>query len=438
MYDLIFKQLAKREKPIDVVVAGLGFMGFGFLSAVRQLPGMRVPLVVTRRPGNACEFLNGHGVSARIEHNPSAIKDWASRGVVCVSDDLNLIQSFENEVVIEMTGTVAYGTEVALATLSAGKHLVTMNPELQVTVGNELKALADERGVLVTDVIGDQPGSLSRLMHQAKLLGFKVRLAGNMKRFLNRHATTGEMKPWAEDKGLSVRQTVSFTDGTKQSIEMNLVANYFGMSVLQFGMHGPQVEEIHEALAKFPWDLVPEEGIVDYVIGKKLMPGVFIIGEHRDANQQKYLRYLNMGEGPRYVLFDSYHLCHLEVPLTIANVVLHRQETINNGTIPRTETIAVAKFDLASGKKLDGIGGDTVYGNIDKVQSAQGYLPIGFSDGATLTTAIHQDQPIKLSDVELPVNAATKLAGFVAQDSSQLQPAAQTPPHSLKQPPLSP
>lgn len=412
MYDLIIKELEKREKPIDVIVVGLGFISLGFISSAQHTRGLRVPLVLTRRPEEAKTTLEAHGFLVRIEQNPGQIKEWANRGYISVSDDTTLIRSFENEIVLEMTGTISYGTEIALSTLVANKHLVTMNPELQATVGYQLKEIADKKGLVITDVIGDQPGSLARLMGQAELMGFRVLLAGNMKRYLNRHATQAEMKPWAENKGLAVRQTTSFTDGTKQSIEMNLVANYFNMNTLEFGMRGPQVDDVQGALTQFPWDRIPSGGVVDYVIGKKLFPGVFVVVEHKDKHQKGYLSYLGLGEGPRYVLFEPYHLCHLEVAGTIAKVVLFGQETIQN-KYKKTKTIAVAKQTLEPGMTLDGIGGDTVYGSIDLVEHATGFLPVGVSDGAVVKVNIHQDQPIKISDVELPVHAATILLGLV-------------------------
>ncbi|OGG11394.1 hypothetical protein A2Z00_00480 [Candidatus Gottesmanbacteria bacterium RBG_13_45_10] len=413
MYDIILKKLESRKQPIDVIVTGLGFMGFGFLSSIKHTKGIRVPLVLTRRVDQSKKFLEEHGFAACVESNPQKIKEQADLGYICVSDNLDLIESYPADVVMEVTGTIAYGTDVALRAIRAHKHIVTMNPELQATVGTELKQLADQNGVVITDVIGDQPGSLARLIGQSKLMGFNVLLAGNMKRYLNRHATQEEMKPWADDKGLSVRQTVSFTDGTKQSIEMTLVANYFGMDILQFGMRGPEVEDVQEALKVFQWHKIPQEGVVDYILGKKLFPGIFVVAEHSDKNQQKYLRYLGLGEGPRYVLFEPYHLCHLEVAGTIAKVVLFGQETIHNSVSPRATTIAVAKTELAAGTALDGIGGDTMYGNIDKIEHSAGYLPVGLAPGAIVKHSLHQDQPIKISDVTLPVNAATILSGLV-------------------------
>jgi predicted homoserine dehydrogenase-like protein len=412
MYDIILKSLEKRrENPIDVIVVGLGFVSIGFISSIRHTPGIRVPLVITRRLHEASKTLISKGFKVKIESSPTRIKDWADKGYVCVSDDLGLVQTYENEVVIEMTGTVDYGCEVGLKTIAAGKHFVTMNPELQVTVGAELKALADKKHVITTDVFGDQPGNIARLIYQARLMGFNVLVAGNMKRYLKRHATQAEMTPWSRDKGLSVNQTVNFTDGTKQSIELNLVANYFDMDILEFGMRGPQIDNVHDALNHYDFDHVPGNGVVDYVVGKNLSSGVFLIVEHTDPLQIKYLWHLGLGDGPRFVLFEPYHLCHLEVAVSIAKVVLFNQEIINN-RVQKTKTIAVAKKTLRPGDVLGGIGSDDIYGNISHYTQAGDFLPIGVACSSVIINTIHQDQPVKLSDVHIPDTAATRLLGL--------------------------
>ena len=412
MYDIILKSLGKRrENPIDVIVVGLGFVSIGFISSVRHTPGIRVPLVISRRLHEASKTLISKGFKVKIESSPTRIKDWADKGYICVSDDLGLVQTYENEVVIEMTGTVYYGCEVALKTITAGKHFVTMNPELQVTVGAELKALADKKRVITTDILGDQPGNLARLIYHSRLMGFKVLLAGNTKRYLKRHATQAEMTPWARDKGLSVNQTVNFTDGTKQSIELNLVANYFDMDILEFGMVGPQIDNVQDALNHYHFENFPRNGVVDYVVGKNLFSGVFLIVEHTDPLQIKYLWHLGLGEGPRFVLFEPYHLCHLEVAVSIAKVVLFNQEIINN-RVQKTKTIAVAKKTLRPGDVLGGIGSDDIYGNIANIKQAEDFLPVGLACGSVVINAIHQDQPIKMSDVNIVDTAATRLLGL--------------------------
>lgn len=418
MYDIVLNQLSARKEPIDIIMAGMGFMGFGFFSSIARMPGMRIPLVISRRPHETASFLQKKGFAVQVTSSTKVIQAGALRGVVSVSDDLSLIRKLNSHIVIEMTGTITYGTEVALTAIQAHKHIVTMNPELQATVGAELKVLADRNNVVITDVYGDQPGSLARLISQARVMGFEVKMAGNMKRYLDIHATQEKMAPWAKSKGLAVKQTTSFTDGTKQSIEMNLVANYFGMSVLKRGMVGPELSRVQDVLGAFDWEQIPPEGVVDYVIGRDMFPGVFVVGTHTDPHQKQYLSYLGLGDGPYYLLFEPYHLCHLEVAQTIAKVVLFRSETIQNPVGGTTKTVALAKNDLTVGMKLEGIGGDTCYGMIDAVDRSEGFLPMGFAEHAIVKRPVAKDSPIALEDVILPVTVATKLAGLVQTQSN--------------------
>ena len=412
MYDVLLRDLSSRKKPIDVIVCGLGFMGLGFVSGVNSIEGIRVPIIVSRRPQETVDLLLKNKIPSVIESGVSAIKKNVQKGVISVTDDLSIIKKYKCKVVIEMTGTVDYGTEVALKVIEAGKHLITMNPELQATVGTKLKELADKKKLLVSDVLGDQPGSLTRMIAQAKLMGFEVVVAGNMKRFMNESATQKEMQPWADAKGLNVKQTTSFTDGTKQSIEMNLVANYFGMSVKQRGMVGLKVENLSELLSSYEFSNLPKNGVVDFALGLNLFPGIFIIAKHKDPNQVKYLKYLSLGDGPYYLLFEPYHLCHLEVAQTIAKAVLYNMPTINNSTHPTTVTTTVAKRNLKKGERIDGIGGDTVYGVIDSIKYAKKALPVGLASGAIVLSDIKKGSAIQISDVVLPVNSATVLLGL--------------------------
>jgi len=405
-------QFQNRENPVDVTVVGLGFMGLGFISLIRTLPNLRVPLVISRRVSDACFALQKIGLKTTIPNDSKRIENFCDAGVVCVSDNLDLLKDYQNDLVVSMGGTIDYETKVAIQTLEAKKPLVTMNVELQATLGTELKKIADRNDVIITDVLGDQPGSLARFINETRLMGFETIMAGNFKRFLNYHATQELMKPWADEKGTSVCQVTSFTDGTKQSLEMNLVANYFGMKVMQPGMKGPQIEKIQDVLDVFDWNEFPAEGIVDYVIGKELFPGIFLVVEHNDLQQRKYLRYLSLGDGPQYVLFEPYHLCHLEIPETIGQVIFSNQPVINNGLEPNTITVAIAKKDLKKDQILGGVGDDDVYGCIENIESKNKFLPIGLAHNTKLKRDIPKDMQIELDDIELPKNTATKLAGF--------------------------
>jgi predicted homoserine dehydrogenase-like protein len=145
-----------------------------------------------------------------------------------------------------------------------------------------------------------------------------------------------------------------------------------------------------------------EPGNVEYTLGGDFGGGVFVIARSEHAEMVKpYLRYLKMGEGPDYVFYRPYHLCHIEAPLSAAEAVLYHEPTIAPLGSSLAHTIAMAKRTLQAGETLDGIGGFTAYGQVDAVSRCEGLLPIGLAEGARLTRAVAQDEPIPLDAVEL-------------------------------------
>lgn len=422
----IAERLRSRESPVDLVLVGLGFMGYGFLRQVQRTPGLRLPLVVTRSLERARAFLAERGFPVAVEGDPAAIRANADRGVLSLWPDYRILAALPYPIVVEMTGDVAYGTQVALVAFRAGKHLATMNVELHATVGSELERQAAAHGVVVTDVEGDQPGTLACLVDDVALAGFRPLMAGNVKGFLDRQATPATLGEEAARRGLSLRETTAFTDGTKIALEMTLVANHLGMRVLTRGMHGHPAARVEDALHLFDWQAVAPEGCVDYIIGRSLPPGVFLVCEHEDAQQASYLRYLKLGDGPRYLLWRPFHLCHLEAVRSIARLALFQEPTISNTTHPTTQTVAYAKKDLRPGEVIDGIGGYACYGlieNLDVVQ-AEGLVPMGLVAQAIVRRPVGRDRPLLWDDVILPENAATRLWAEGAHERGEVCPAA--------------
>jgi len=76
---------------------------------------------------------------------------------------------------------------------------------------------------------------------------------------------------------------------------------------------------------------------------------------------------------------------------------------LNIDRVPVCETITVAKRDLQPGEKVDGIGGFTVYGMIEKesVSHRDNLLPLGLSVGATLKRAVKMGDALQYDDVDL-------------------------------------
>src|SRR6267142_4466349 len=114
-----------------------------------------------------------------------------------------------------------------------------------------------------------------------------------------------------------------------------------------------------------------------------------------------YLRYLKMGDGPDYLFYRPYHLCHIETPLSAAEAVIYREPTIAPLGAPIAHTIALAKRDLNAGETLDGIGGFSIYGQLDSAENSHGLLPMGLAENVQLNRPIPQGEPIPLDAVDL-------------------------------------
>jgi predicted homoserine dehydrogenase-like protein len=111
-----------------------------------------------------------------------------------------------------------------------------------------------------------------------------------------------------------------------------------------------------------------------------------------------------MGDGPLYVLYTPYHLCHLEAPLTAARAVVFHDATITPRGGPVCDVITAAKRNLSAGEVLDGIGGFTCYGMLENsnVVQEENLLPMGLSLGCRLKHNVRIDEVIAYDDVELP------------------------------------
>jgi len=68
--------------------------------------------------------------------------------------------------------------------------------------------------------------------------------------------------------------------------------------------------------------------------------------------------------------------------------------------------VSYAKRDLKAGERLDGMGGFTSYGLVERYEVCQreGALPIAVSLDCRLKRDIAKDQPIGYADVDLPAD----------------------------------
>jgi predicted homoserine dehydrogenase-like protein len=409
--DKLLDELETNGKPIRAGVVGAGFMARGIVLQIeKSTPGMRALAIANRHVEKAADVYRAAGVNEIDEVQDLGAMDRAlAAGHHCITNDPMLLCRSDNiDVVIDVTGSIDYSARVALEAIRRKKHVVLMNAELDGTLGPILKVLADRAGVVITNADGDQPGVILNLYRFVRGIGVRPVLCGNIKGLHDPYRNPATQKDFAERWGQNPYMVTSFADGTKISFEQAIVANATGMVVAKRGMHGPEVATgtpITEAAQWYPHDsLVTGPGIVDYVVGAHPSPGVFVLGTHDDPVQQHYLELYKLGDGPFYCFYTPYHLCHFEVPNTVARAVLFKDAAIAPLGRPRVDVVAAGKVDLEAGDELDAIGGYKTYGLAEnsEIVTRDQLLPIGLAEGCRLKRPVPRDQVLTYDDVVLP------------------------------------
>ena len=133
-------------------------------------------------------------------------------------------------------------------------------------------------------------------------------------------------------------------------------------------------------------------------------PGIFVLGTTDDATEAHYLSLYKMGPGPLYCFYWPYHLCHFEVPTTVARAAIFGDAAIAPRGAPCVDVVAVAKRDLVAGEVIDGLGHYMTYGVCENAWTvhAERLLPIGLAEGCLLVRDVRRDHVLSYEDVELP------------------------------------
>jgi predicted homoserine dehydrogenase-like protein len=409
---IIDKLLSERQqKPIRVAMVGAGVVGKGLArQIIKYVEGMDLVAISNRNLPAAENAYREVGVNdIVVVESADQLQDAIKQGRSAITENASALCQAEGiDVVVEVTGSFEFAASIALETIQNKKHFVTVNAEMDGTVGPILKAYADKAGVIYTNADGDQPGVVMNLFRSVKGMGIKPVLCGNIKGLQDAYRNPTTQEGFAKKWGIKAFMATSFADGTKISYEQAITANATGMRVAKRGMHGPTVKAgtpIEETISLFPInDLLEGPGIVDYVVGAAPGPGVFVVGTLDDDVQKHYLNMYKLGEGPLYCFYRPYHLCHFEVPNTIARAVLLNDATIAPLGAPLVEVISTAKIDLEAGQTLDGMGYYMTYGQCENADIARSekLLPVGVAEGCKLKRNIATDQVLTYDDVEIP------------------------------------
>jgi predicted homoserine dehydrogenase-like protein len=410
---IVDQALRAREaqgKPIHMGMIGAGFMGRGVANqVVNHVPGMRMSAIYARRVEQALSAYTyaTPGCEPVVASTQEALDRAIEQGRPVVTDDPFLLcRSPRLDALMDVTGAIELGTQVALATFDAGKHLVLMNAELDATLGPMLAVHAARRGVVLSTCDGDQPAVQINLFRFVRGLGLVPRVMGNVKGLQDRFRTPITQRAFAEKWGQKPEMVTAFADGSKVNFEETIVANATGLTVAKRGMLGyDHAGHIDELTTRYDLDLLRAcGGIVEYVVGATPGPAVFCLAEQPDQRQHHYLNLYKLGEGPLYSFYTPYHLCHFEAPNSIARAVLFGDSAGTPLGGPLVEVCAVAKRDLQVGEVLDGYGHFMTYGEAVAVaeRRAGRYLPMGLVEGCRLVRPVLREQVLTYDDVALP------------------------------------
>jgi predicted homoserine dehydrogenase-like protein len=416
--DTALKKRAAEGKPIRVGMVGAGFMGSGCaLQIATATPGMELCAIAVRKVERGIEAfaqtMDRQDVVAAESQNAIEAAIASGRKVV-TEDPAAMARAGGLDVILEVTGSMDYALSGVEAAIETGKHVVLMNAELDGTVGPLLKAQADKAGVVFTNVDGDQPGVQMNLFRFVKGIGVRPVLCGNIKGLQDPARTPDTQRGFAEKWGQNLHMVTSFADGTKISYEQAIVANGTGMRVAKRGMVGidptnkdptQPLRPLEDFVAMLAPHIDPSgPGIVDFVVGARPGPGVFVLGMHDNPRQQHYLNLYKLGAGPYYLFYTPYHLCHFEAPMTIARAALFEDAALAPDGAPKVGVVATAKRDLKAGDVIDAIGGFDTYGEAENVPTivAENLLAMGLAEGAKVLRPVAKGVTLTTADVAVP------------------------------------
>jgi predicted homoserine dehydrogenase-like protein len=418
--DAALKKREAEDRPIRVGLVGAGAQARAITRTIENsTPGMRLAAIANRTIENA-EKVYAEINLASVRCNSTEALDAAivSGTPAVTSDPFALAQTDGIDAIIEATGSFEYAARAVLAAIEGGKHIILVNAELDGTIGPILKKKADAAGVIYTAADGDQPGVTMNLVRFLEGIGVKPVLCGNIKGLHDPYRTPLTQAGFAEKWGLQPAMVASFADGTKISFEQAIVANGTGMKVAKRGMIGPDFSggdpyaplvPLEETIGAFTEHLNSHlanggPGLVDYVIGARPGPGIFVLGKMDDPAQRHFLSYYKMGTGPYYCFHTPYHLCHFEVPGSVARAVLFGDATLCPKGGPTVGVIALAKKDLEPGELVDKLGGFELYGVLENIEviRRENLIPIGLAIGATIKRKLAKDTPLTFDDFNIP------------------------------------
>lgn len=407
--DLLLKNRIAENNPIKVGIVGAGEMGKGLINQIhRYTPGMQVSAIYSRNLEKVMDSMALAGIEeyVLIKNDKDFINSLSPDSTLVVKDIDILINTNKLDLLVDMTGSMEFSTKLTFDCINNGINILSFNAELDATIGPILKKRANEKGVKYSIAEGDQPGVTMNLFSFVKNMGLEPLVCGNIKGMLDHYRNPTTQESFAKHWGMSPYMATNFADGTKVAFEQACIANATGMGVGKRGMYAFESKEHIDDLTHLydVNELKAKGGIVDFIIGPRPGPGVFVYATTSDEHLIKYLEYGKMGKGPLYSFYIPYHLLFIEIPISIARFIDLNDDICSSKNGPVVEVIAKAKVDLKKGDVIDEIGGYKTFGICENsdICRKENLLPMGLATGCIMLNDVEKDVIITFDDVKVP------------------------------------
>ena len=368
-YHCLFKN--ENSPQIRVALVGVGDFGATLLDQARNIEKIDITVICDKDEQRMRDAVRDSGMISP----PMMVTDITADGLP------------EFDVLVEATGQPEAAAGIAEWAIGKGCHVVMASKEAGIVVGPILSRMAKQKGVVYTEVEGDQPSLLIGLNSWAETLGLDVLAAGKSSEYdfvledddtlcwlENRHQNSGMLDLWHCRDGdwqnhtarrNAVVASANFPTRTVADFcELGVVANGTGLTPDKADLHAPLLRPVELADAfqsQGDGGLLANTGVIDVFNCLRrrdemsFAGGVFVIVRCDNAKTWDLLR----GKGhvvarntKTAMLFIGQHTLGVEAPMSILSAALLNLPTGAAAPEPRIDLVARATRDFRQGETL--------------------------------------------------------------------------------------
>lgn len=443
-YTNLFNNRDGKKSIVGIVGATRGY-GYTLLAQIPWVKNMVLRVICSRHKDECLKVLKetGYDMSRVLVCENAGQVRAAPADAILVVDDYHLVLESDITALVECTGNVPVGSNVALLAMERKINVYMVSKETDSVCGPFLNDAAKDNEVVYALVNGDQPRNLIDLWSWARLLGLEIVAAGKSSEYdfvwdretgelayLDGNSEKQHMPEMQRCWYYSGRETLEerskllkgyFDVIAADLCEMNLVSNVTGLVPAAPFLNYP-VAKISELADIF----IPEEdggilkrtGVVDVFYNLRgwdeasFCGGEFVIVRCKDAKMWDILRgkgHVISRNGKYACLYSPYHYMGMETP---ASILLGDFMGVGSHPECRQHSVmaGVAAVDLPAGTTFNVHGHhhaiDELTPQLLAGAAASEAAPFYFLNGVTLKRDVKKGASVTLADVDLPKTEA--------------------------------